>query len=83
MSQILTELITNAEIGSECSQESLALVLIRRARQEYVKVFEWIILFIGYMPSADEQKRTDEEIKANPWKSVSRREINCYNQIDK
>ena len=67
MRQILTELLTNAEIGSEYSKESLALALIRRAGQGDVKAFELIMRFIGDMPTNDEQQRTDEEIKENPW----------------
>ena len=67
MRQILTELLTNAEIGSEYSKESLALALIRRAGQGDVKAFELIMRFIGDMPTNDEQKRTDEEIRENRW----------------
>ena len=67
MRQILTELLTNAEIGSEYSKESLALALIRRAGQGDVKAFELIMRFIGDIPTNDEQKRTDEEIRENRW----------------
>ena len=67
MRQILTELLTNAEIGSEYSKESLALALIRRAGQGDVKAFELIMRFIGDMPTDDQQKRTDQEIDDNPW----------------
>ena len=67
MRQILTELLANAEVGSEHSKESLALSLIRRAEQGDVKAFEVIMRFIGEMPTKDQQERTDEEIKANPW----------------
>ena len=67
MRQILTELLTNAEIGSEYSKESLALALIRRAGQGDVKAFELIMRFIGDMPTNDQQKRTDQEIDEDPW----------------
>ena len=67
MRQILTELLTNAEIGSEYSKESLALALIRKAGKGDVKAFEIIMRFIGEVPTKDQQERTDEEIKENPW----------------
>ena len=67
MRQILTELLTNTEIGSENSKEALAIALIRRAKQGDVKAFELIMRFIGDMPTDDQEKRTDEEISDNPW----------------
>lgn len=67
MRQILTELLTNAAIGSEYSKESLALALIRKAEQGDVKAFELIMRFIGDMPTDDQQKRTDQEIDDDPW----------------
>lgn len=67
MRQILTELLTNTEIGSENSKEALAIALIHRAKQGDVKAFELIMRFIGDMPTDDQEKRTDEEISDNPW----------------
>ena len=67
MRQILTELLTEPKFDTDFSKEELAIALIRKAQQGDIHAFETIMKFIGDMPSKEEQQRTDEEIKENPF----------------
>lgn len=68
MRQILTELLEQADVTSEESKEALAIALIRKAKTGDVRAFETIMRFIGELPTKDMTERTDDEIRADPYR---------------
>ena len=67
MRQILTELLERVDCDVEITKESLAIALLRKAKQGDVKAFETVMRFIGDMPAKDMQEKTDLEIQHSPF----------------